>query len=433
MNESAPAVTVVIPTRDRHASLLRTLDALTRQDAPAVDCDVVVVDDGEGAPRVTGSAGRQRPAVRVITNRGRGAAAARNTGAAAARAPLLLFLDDDIEASPGLVRAHLDAWRAGASLSVGYLPARPSAASGFFAVTLRNWWESMFAEMRRPGHRFTFRDVLTGNLSIDAGLFRQIGGFDTSLACHEDYELGLRALRAGARIVFCAAAEGIHHEVTTLRRSLDRKRAEGRADAMIVRKHPEMLSTLPIGAALHGRRGEPRRLRRLPFTSPRAATALLAGLHRWLDLFEAARMRGRWLRRLYQMLDISYWQGVASELGTLSALDELVCQATRADSRPAWWLRVDLQEGLDRVAQRVDAAHPDGIAVSYRGERVGVVPPSPGAEPMRGVHLRSALSSGPLAWHLLVALGRAGAADLEEREGRLVPTACLPRDALDLR
>ena len=419
---------MIIPTRGRPVSAARALRALARQDLAARDFEVVIVDDGDGEPAIAGEA-PPGLVVRLLRNQGRGAAAARNTGAAVASAPLLLFLDDDIEASPALVREHLEARRLGASLSVGYLPARPTEATGFFAVTLRNWWEAMFAEMRQPGHRFTFRDVLTGNCAVDAGLFCRAGGFDTSLACHEDYEFGLRALRAGARIVFCGAAEGIHHEVTTLERSLERKRAEGRADVAIVRKHAGILPFLPIGAALRSHPGEPHALRRLPLARPAAARAVLAGLRRWLDALEALRMRGRWLRRLHQMLEIAYWQGVAAEVGTREALDDLVRAAARADVRPAWWLRADLRAGVGCAAARLDAARPDGVVVSYGGQQVGVLPPVAGAEPLRGAHLRAALSR-QLAWPLLSAMGRAGAVPLEERGGRLVPTSCLPRDAL---
>jgi GT2 family glycosyltransferase len=420
MTTRDPAVTVVIPTRHRPDSLSRAIEALASQDLPACEIEVVVVDDGDGRS----PAAREWPTglpVRVARTHGRGAAAARNLGADAARAPLLLFLDDDIEASPGLVRAHLAAHRAGASITIGDLPARPAAATGFFAITLRTWWEAMFAEMRPPGHRFTFRDVLTGNCAIDARLFHRVGGFDATLACHEDYELGYRVIQAGARVAFCPAATGVHHEVTTLERSLERKRAEGRADVAILRKHPGLVSCLRIGTALH----------ELPFAATRVADRALARLRRRLAVLEAARMRGRWLRRLYQMLDVAYWQGVAAAAGTRTNLESLVRAAAIAEVKPAWWLRVDVGSGVGAQAQRVDAARPDGLVVSYRGEPVGSIPPVAGAEPLRGVHLRAALSR-QLAWPLLAAMGRAGAVRLEERGGRLVPDTLLPREALDL-
>jgi len=427
-----PAVTIVIPTRDRPVALARALHSLTRQDVPAADFEVVVVNDGSGELPVAPADVERKLALRVVSNGGRGASAARNTGAAAARAPLLLFLDDDIEASPALVRAHLEAHRRGASLTVGYLPALPAAATGFFAATLRNWWETMFAEMRRPGHRFTFRDVLTGNCAIDAALFRRAGAFDVSLACREDYELGARAIAAGAQLAFCEAAQGIHHEVTTLERALERKRAEGRADVAIIRKHPELLQALPLGATVGSHGPVPRGFRKLPFTRRRAASALATGLRRSLDLFEAARMRGRWHVRLYQLLELAYWQGIASEVGTLGALAALVHGTARADGRAWLWLRVDLCKGLSPAERCVESVRPDAIAVFHRDETVGMISPWPGAEPLRGVHLRAALAQ-TLAPPLLASLGRAGEIGVEQHGGRLVTSGPLPRGPFNPR
>ncbi len=432
MNGGSPAVTIVIPTRDRPESLIRTLRSRSRPDVPAGHFEVVVVNDGSRELPLARAADGPGFALRVLPNRGRGASAARNTGAAAARAPVLLFLDDDIEASPALVRAHLEAHRRGASLTVGHLPALPAVATGFFAAALRNWWEAMFAEMRQPGHRFTFRDVLTGNCAIDAALFRRVGAFDVSLACHEDYELGVRAIAAGARLAFCEAAQGIHHEVTTLERALERKRAEGHADVALVRKHPELLPALPLGAAFSSLGPVLRGARRWPFTRRRATVALMAVLRRSLDLFEAARMRGRWHVRLYQLLGLAYWQGVASEVGTVGELAAVVHRTARACGRARRWLRVDLCEGLSRAEQRVESLRPDGIVVLYRGEAVGTLPPEPGAEPVHAAHLRAALAE-PLAWPFLVSLGRSGELAVEQRSGRLVASGPLPRDPFNPR
>ncbi|HSK09442.1 MAG TPA: glycosyltransferase [Vicinamibacterales bacterium] len=429
-NDRRPDVSIIIPTRARPASLLRALGALERQDFAAARLEVVVVDDGEGEALRGLGHGQPRPySVRALPNQGRGAAAARNTGARSALSPLLVFLDDDIEAAPGLVSAHVRAHRAGATVTIGYLPARPTGAGRFFAFTLRNWWEEMFAAMRRPGHRYSFRDLLTGNCAVGAELFERAGGFDQALACHEDYELGVRLVEAGARLAFVEDAEGVHHEMTTVERSLERKRAEGRADVQIVRKHPALVARLPLAAPRPRRQ---RALRRLVFQHPVAARSLLRALRSSLDLFEAARMRGRWGVRLHEMLDLAYWQGVASEVQTLEGFDALVQDACVSPLQAGWWLRADLEEGIEAVAARVDAVRPDGVALTYGGERVGAIPPSPASERLRGVHVESALAHD-LARPLLLALARRGAVGVEERGGRLLPTAPLPREPFPMR
>src|SRR5205823_3067618 len=132
------------------------------------------------------------------------------------------FLDDDIEAWPELVEAHVHAHasRAESVLIVGYLSANPRNGDELFRATLRGWWSTMFERMRQPGHRFTYADVLTGNCSIARRFFEALHGFQEQLRCHEDYEFGLRVLRAGGVIAFAPAAGASHEEVTDLRRSL---------------------------------------------------------------------------------------------------------------------------------------------------------------------------------------------------------------------
>lgn len=96
-----PAVSIVIPTRGRPGPLATALvSALTQTDVPG-GFEVVVVDNDvqpsarAGVMDVAASAGA--PVVYVHEPRP-GVAHARNSGVAAARAPLIAFLDDDEEA-----------------------------------------------------------------------------------------------------------------------------------------------------------------------------------------------------------------------------------------------------------------------------------------------------------------------------------------------
>ncbi len=90
-----PDVSVIVPTRDRQALVADTVKSLLRQDFPRDRYEIVVVDDGS------------EPAIEVpdgvrLCRHGepRGPNAARNTGAREARADLLCYVDDDVEAPP---------------------------------------------------------------------------------------------------------------------------------------------------------------------------------------------------------------------------------------------------------------------------------------------------------------------------------------------
>jgi len=101
-----PAVSVIIPTRDKPERLALTLHALLRQRAGGGrGFEVVVVaDGGDAATRAAVAAMRDHPLdLRLIETARIGQAAARNRGAACARGDVLLFVDDDILLSPGYV------------------------------------------------------------------------------------------------------------------------------------------------------------------------------------------------------------------------------------------------------------------------------------------------------------------------------------------
>ncbi len=437
-------VSVVIPTRDRPAELARTLRALARQRCSPSSYEVVVSVDGGAAdaPAAGADTGRRwaashlpgldlpYPLIVVGSEECRGAAAARNLGASSARGDVLLFLDDDIEADPGLIAAHVAAQHEGAHVTIGYLPpCFEDVPRDFFRIVLRRWWEAMFAAMRQPGHRYWFRDLLTGNCAMPASLFARLGGFDPDFRCHEDYEFAVRAIATGAVLRFVEAARGSHHERTTLERTLARKRDEGRADVLMVRKHPELVPSLPLGIFERVATRRQHLLRRLLFERPAAGRFLVLLTMRALTVLEAGRFRGRWEHRVTDLLHYWYWRGIADEVPTLPAVEALLAGCrSRSEWSPAM-LEVDLAHGLDLSVAHVDRHRPDGLRVMLGGVRIGEIAPVPGAERLAGQHLRAALAR-ELAGPFLEGLARSGAIPLEVREGVPVATGTIPADTI---
>ncbi len=435
-------ITVVIPTRNRRTSLLRTLAALTRQDYPPGRFEVVVaIDGGTDDTRASLDCVALPFALRVVGfENPLGAAAARNLGARGATAPLLLFLDDDIEAAPGLLSAHARARASGVNVSTGYLrtqtrtnppigedraDAAPGHAADLFQIALRGWWEAMFSRMRRPGHRYDFRDVLTGNCAIDTDSFHRAGGFDESFGCHEDYEMGVRLVESSCEFRFIEEAAGVHHESTDLRRACVRKREEGRADVQMVRAHPHLVQALPLGVFEHYATRTQSLLRHLVFRRPAAARARASMCLRSLRAFEAARLRGRWQRRVHDLLHYWYWRGVAEAVPRFEAFLQLRERCRAAARWQPQWLDVDLAGGLSGAMAAIDARRPDAVRVVYGSEHAGDMPPLPGAERLRGIHLKAALAR-ELAGGFVSALGRAGVVSVETRETHIVATGPLP-------
>lgn len=189
-----PAVTAVIPTKDRPELLARAVRSVIEQDYPG-DIECLVVFDGTppSAPPVREGAGR---VVRVlVNNRTPGLAGNRNTGYLAARGELIGSCDDDDEWLPGKLRAQVSLLREH--------PEASAAASGFFFH-----YRGKDIPRQAGSPVLSFEDLLNDRhpeanastyLIPRARLLTEIGLVDEELpgGYVEDYELLLRAARLG--------------------------------------------------------------------------------------------------------------------------------------------------------------------------------------------------------------------------------------------
>jgi len=248
-------LSVVIPTHGKVDLLRRTLGALRDQDAgPDRPWEIVVVDDG--SPDGTGAflaaeAARPGRPLRVVSppaNVGR--ARARNLGAREARGRWLLFLDDDIVAPPGLLRAHLDV-----------LEAHPGCGTIGRVVTaagVRDAPHFDYLDSRGVGRLSAgpapARFFVTQNAAVPRAAFLQVGGFDEGFAAYgfEDMEVAFR-LEDEAGVGFFAlpepAPEHVHHH--TLAEYLAKKVECGRHSLpMLACKHPHRLREMGLHHAL---------------------------------------------------------------------------------------------------------------------------------------------------------------------------------------
>lgn len=386
-----PHVSIVIPTQNRRLKLLRGLASLAAQSYPSCLIEVIVVADGctDGTDQL-----RIEPPLtgRIVEQPCAGPSAARNSGAARATGDLLLFLDDDIEAWPELVQAHVSAHAAlpADAVVVGYLSAKPENGSDLFRTTLRGWWELMFERMREPGHRFTYADVLTGNCSISRQVFQALGGFEEQLHCHEDYEFGLRVLRAGGAIAFEPEAGGSHVDVTDMSRSLRRKYEEGTADVWIARAHPDIWPVLPLARSHPSRRAF--LLRDFALHRPVLGRLFDVAARRYLSVLARARLRSRWRALRDDLLFSWYWRGVADALKDVpfeTFREQITSRLPPEPDLPS----VDLRQGLAGAMRELDRLEVAGVVLSYDNVYVGTITPQPWAEPLRGPHLRHLLST----------------------------------------
>lgn len=383
-------VTIIIPTHNRSASLHRMLQKIGAQSYPAQLMEVVVVADGCNDDTVAMLQSFDAPfALKYAATEGCGAAAARNRGASIATGEVLLFLDDDIDPAETLVEAHV-AEGGQNRVIIGYLPLLPPKIPGFFAFNLRTWWEQKFFEMAQPGYRYSYEDLLSGNFSLSAQLFRQVNGFDTQLRCREDYELGLRLIKAGAAFHFSKNAWGFHcDESTTLHRSFLRKKEEGIADVQFWQTHPQIRSSLQVAFQKHGNRFLQSPGVLLVEKIPWLTDAVANTAEKLLQVLERLKLRSRWQQINATLHNYWYLRGLMSVLKTRKALLNYLrsqCQ-TPCNAIEA----IDLAKGWEAAEALLDNHRPAAVALLYGQQRIAELKPNPGAEPLQGKHLRPLL------------------------------------------
>ncbi|HZU11823.1 MAG TPA: glycosyltransferase family A protein [Chloroflexota bacterium] len=193
---SFPAISVIVPTRNRARLLERLLASLREVAYP--DWEVIVVDDGstDDTAAVTARARAAGLPVRYLYQSWAKMGAARNLGQAHARGEILAFTDDDCVVRPGWLQALAAAFeRSPQAVGVQGRTVTERAAMTPFTRQI---------EQLEGGPPYR-----TCNIAYRADVVRRLGGFDPHLIRGEDVVLGQQALELGP-IVFAPEAEVCH-------------------------------------------------------------------------------------------------------------------------------------------------------------------------------------------------------------------------------
>ena len=256
-------LSVVIPTHGKRPLLARTLEALRAQDPGTDDWQIVVVDDGskDDTAAYLEGLGTAEPRLKVASaGRNVGRAAARNIGWQRAEGRWVLFMDDDILAPRGLLRAHLDLLQADLRCgTIGPAVTDPEIADGrhFHYIDTRG-----VARLRQgpaPAKYF-----VTQNAAVAREALSRVGGFDESFAAYgfEDMDIGFRLEDAGVRFLALPEPVPLHLHHHTLDDYIEKKRICGRHSiGHIAVRHPGRLREMRLDLVIDPP-GGPRRLSR---------------------------------------------------------------------------------------------------------------------------------------------------------------------------
>ncbi|MBN1543394.1 glycosyltransferase [candidate division KSB1 bacterium] len=245
----SPALSVILPSRDRLEVLQQVLSALESQYRHDPVFEVVVVDDDSADDTYTWLRDFEEKsempihAFRVAVHN---AGICRNFAVSHALGEYLLFLDADTLPNPGLVVSHLEFHRRP--------PAEKSVLMGgiIMADELQNTDQVRFIKWEIRTDKDAGRSQVdwsiyrTGNTSVSRSLFQEAGGFQTDFveASLEDTELAYRLWKSGAKFYHDARIRAVHYHPMSLPDYLHKARIFGENAAKWYQKNPELRRAL---------------------------------------------------------------------------------------------------------------------------------------------------------------------------------------------
>jgi glycosyltransferase involved in cell wall biosynthesis len=271
-------LSVVIPSRDKRELLARTLAALRAQDPGTDAWEIVVVDDEsrDDTPRYLEETAAAEPRLRhVRPPRNLGRAGARNLGWQQARGRWVLFLDDDILAPPGLLRAHLQVLQGDpAAGTIGPAVTAPEIVDAPHFRYLDTRGVAKLPAGPAPAKYF-----VTQNAAVPREALVRIGGFDEGFSAYgfEDMDIGFRLEDAGVRFQALPAPVPLHIHHHTLAQYLAKKRVCGHGSLQqVAARHPGRLSEMRLDLVVDAPGERPGPGRRLVRAGLRGAGGALA-------------------------------------------------------------------------------------------------------------------------------------------------------------
>ena len=208
-------ISIGIPTYNRASFLLDTIrDAL--QQKPSAD-EIVIVDQSDWYPNGAKEellALAEKGDIRYFRQEEANLPKARNRIMAETACDIVIFIDDDVQLSPGFVTAHLANYRNDAVWAVcGRVTEREISIRH---IVERSWPKALdykFFDLGWTQRINDFGNVKGCNHSVRRVSVSALGGYDesyTGVALREETDLAFRVVQAGGAIYFEPAAN-LHH------------------------------------------------------------------------------------------------------------------------------------------------------------------------------------------------------------------------------
>jgi len=247
MGDGVLVASVIIPTYNRLDVLKECLTALYAQEGAPDSWEIIVVDDGsnDGTWDLLQQEAQSAPVpLRVLKNRGKGPASARNVAIEEAHGEILVIAGDDILMQPNWLALHVAAHaddEPGLAI-LGHTDWDPRIEPTYLMEYLDRGLQFGYGRITDPndvGYQFFY----TSNISLRRSFLRETGElFDESYpaAALEDVDLGYRLTKKGLGIRYLKEAHAYHYHPVEWRDFLRRAYLVGKSCAVFDEKFPEL-------------------------------------------------------------------------------------------------------------------------------------------------------------------------------------------------
>lgn len=330
-----PTVSVIVSTFNRRDSLLETVLPLLADPAAT---EVVVVVDGcrDGSFELLQTLAREEPRLTPLFVENAGQVAAQTAALEIVSGEVLLLVDDDVVASPGLVTGHARRHAESENLVVvGYMPTRvpPDGAKDAFTTLLYAEEYERASRAYSDDPASILRGLWMGNVSVRREDCQRIGFVNphseaARYVYHADRDFGLRCLKAGLTGIHDRGLHAEHRHVRSLHAFLRTAWHQGADTVALHRFHSDVLGPLPprpvtadlprpVAALVHATR------------HPAVRRPVLAGLTSLVRI-------GGWLRlRALQRSAAKVARRIEQQRGVLEALGRATVGTERPPSGPS--------------------------------------------------------------------------------------------------
>jgi glycosyltransferase involved in cell wall biosynthesis len=306
--DAPPRISVLIATHDRPELLRSCLESFAAQTLDRSAFEVVVVDDGSRDATVPALIDELAERLQTISVRipHAGRAAAKNLAVMLARAPVVLFFDDDDRAAPDCLARHVAGHddRPDETVAIlGHTDWAPELTRTPLMHYVTDVDRMLFAyERLRDGQMLDWHGFWEGRVSCKRSLLLRCGLHDQRLGYSIDVELAWRLRSTGLRMIYDASALSLMARPIDVDTFGERSEAKGRAHAAVAALHPgtEIASRLaPHGtAALWKRQRDSgaalrERVKALEASASRGDDGVLPELHAaYRELFRTLHAKG---------------------------------------------------------------------------------------------------------------------------------------------